>query len=254
MFWDDVTPVITARLEAAVERGYDLFERYRLSGTIIHCDCPCCMTSETAADLTVSPLREISESLLAEYTNSAHGYDRGRIETEFKHFLPRYFDLIAQCRPPSPLGLETCLSRLRGYRAAWPAAEVAAVDEFFDAFAEASVRQSRLLQWPVGLRLEFDLGDVLVMVVEAGGDLDRVLAAIDSCADPMVAVHLASLRLDLKARGGNMVYVNAFLDTHPHAARTIGAWLLRDCVTERIVTAAGELENRAYDDILDLAV
>lgn len=254
MFWDCMTPVITTRLQRAVDAGYSLFEPYRLTGTIIHCSCPVCMTSEVAEELSTLPLREISSELLAEYTNSAHGNNGGRAEPEFKHFLPRYLDLIAQCEPPSPLGLETCLTRLRGYRKAWPEAECHVLDEFFDAFAEASVQQSELLEWPVGYRLAFDLGAVLVMVVEAGGDLDRVLATIDAAESPLTAVHLASLRLEICERARGPVYKNAYLEDHPKVAAKIGAWLRRESVTARILNAAGQTGDQAYDAILDLAV
>lgn len=194
MFWDRVEPKITPRLAQSVERSYEVFAGYELATQITYCDCPVCMTREIADKLSVLPLKDISASMLAEYTNSAHGYDRETIEPEFKHFLPRYLDLIAHCRPPSHLDLDTCLSRLHGYREFWPKPEVDAVNGFFDAFVEASLSQKRLVKWPVGYRLEFDMGDVLAMIVTAGGDLQSALAVIDAGPDPEVGLHMASMR------------------------------------------------------------
>jgi len=254
MLWERVEANMTARLQAAVDRSYAVFGKYRLMGTIIHCDCPSCMTPETARQLSTLPLEEIGPELLAEYTNSAHGYDRDRIEPEFKHFLPRYFDLIAQCRPPSQLGAESCLTRLAGYRDFWPEEEIDAVNAFFDAYIEACLHQARLLKWPVGHRLEFDLGEVLTMVVLAGGDLERVLAIIDASEAPLTAVHLASLRLELVTKDMKVCYDNTFLDDRPDEAHRIGEWLQRDRVTERIMMAPDLLDGGHYDEILNLAV
>lgn len=251
-FWENVEPVMSDGLEAAVARAYDVFARYSLSGTIAYCDCPVCMEAGTAEALSTTPLKEISSDILAEYTNSAHGYD-ATVEQQFKHFLPRYFDLIAQCDPPSHLGLETCLRRLDGYRKTWPQAEVETVDEFFDAFAGTSVRRLLLVEWPVGRRLEFDMGEVLTMVVLAGGDLDRVLAVIDASDDPEAAVHMAGLREDVLERNGIPYYRNAHLEDHGDAARRIGAWLRRESVDERIMAAHEALNDPAYDDVLNLA-
>lgn len=256
LFWDRIDPYIPDPLEAAVERAYEVFAKYTISGTIVHCDCPVCMTEEVAQQLSTLPLKEISSGLLGEYTNSAHGYDDGDIEREFKHFLPRYLELIAECRPPSSLDLGPCLDRLgqAGYRNRWPAHEVAAVDAFFIEFLKASVYQLGLLEWPAGLRLEYDLGEVLVMIVRAGGDLDAALAAFDASPDPEVAVHMASMRHDVRIEDGRVHYHDAFLKEHPDAADAIGLFLVRDSVDERITAAPALLDDPDFDEVLELGM
>lgn len=254
MFWEDIEANLTPRLSQAVANAYRVFATYRLSGTIVHCNCPVCMSEEVARKLSSLPLEDIDASLLAEYTNSAHGYDRTVIEPQFKHFLPRYLELIANCDPPSHLGLETCLVRLDGYRDAWPAKEVDAVDQVFDAFIAASVEQLGLLDWPVGKRLEFDMGEVLGMIVLAGGDLDRALGELDKAPDPQAAVHMASMRGDVGFRKGALIFENAHYDEHPEAAARLAAWLMRESVTQRIVAAHEALQNPDYDDVLDLGL
>lgn len=256
MFWEDIEPVMTDRLERAVARSYEVFEKYRLNGTIAYCDCNVCMTAGDATKLSSLPLNEISSTLLGEYTNSAHGYDTETIEPQFKHFLPRYLDLIAQCDPPSSIGLETCLSRLgcAAFRKTWPSGETEIIEEFFDAFIEASLNQLLLLEWPVGLRLEFDIDDVLCMVVIAGGDLERVLGVFDGAADPEAAVHMASLRSNIQHAKGGPRYSNPFLDDHPEAAQRIAEWLGRETVTERIMGAADLLDDANYDDVLAMGL
>lgn len=254
MFWDNVEPHMTPRLEAAIERAYEMFGGYGLTSPLIYCDCNVCMSEQVATKISTLPLREISASLLAEYTNSAHGYDRTDIEPQFKYFLPRYLDLIAHCDPPSHLGLETCLDRLAGYREHWPKREVEAADEFFDAFLEASVYQLLLLEWPVGLRLEFDMGELLGMIIHAGGDLERVLTVFDSSPDPEAAIHMASMRSDIEIRGGAPYFSNAHYDDYPEAARRVAEWLNRNSVTERIMAVHDMLQDPDYDGVLNLGI
>lgn len=251
MFWDRVEPVLTPRLEAAVAHSYEVFGKYQLSGTIVHCDCNVCMSMEQALMLSSLPLKYISSSLLAEYTNSAHGYDEEVIEPEFKHFLPRYFDLIANCEPPSHLDLDVCLVRLDGYRDRWPDKETEVVNEFFDAFLEASLFQLKLLEWPVGYRLEYDLSEVFGMVTLAGGDVERVLEVFYRSPDPEAAVHMASLRQQLTFINGKPFFTNEMCRDQKEAGFLIGAFLSRTEIDERILNATELLNDPLYDDVLE---
>ncbi len=253
IFWEDIDPILTPDLTAAVEAAYQIFAPYKLNGIIIHCNCPVCMSEEVAAKLSRLPLKDITSELLAEYTNSAHGFDETIIEPEFKHFLPRYLELIAQCKPPSHIGLEMCLIRLEGYRQRYRPNEVKVINEFFNAYLKASLTQTGLIEWPVGLRLEFDLGEVLGMIICAGGDLEPALKQIDESPGLETALHLSALRQDLSLRHGEPLYQNAHLEGREQAA-TIGSWLNRKEVSERILQAAEENTNPDYDDILEMGM
>lgn len=251
-FWEKIEPIFTPALKQEVDGAYKVFEKYKLSGTIIHCDCNVCMTEENAHALSTLPLKEISASLLGEYTNSAHGWNE-IVLREFKHFLPRYFELIAQCDPPCHLGLETTLARLDGYKD-WPKEEVQAVDAFFDAFLDANIGQLGLIQWPVGLRLEFDLADILIMIVYAGGDLVRALDVFDKAEDPAAALHMSSLRANVLPREGGYQLDNAFLSDRKEFAYLIGDWLMRDEVTKRIESQADKFDGTDYEEVIFLGL
>jgi len=108
--------VVSPELNSVVENAYREFACYRLRGTIAVCRCPVCVAGEVERELCTVPLRAISSRLLAEYTHSAHGFD-DRAADELRHFLPRYFELIAADDPPTNTGIETCLGRL--HEAAW---------------------------------------------------------------------------------------------------------------------------------------
>jgi hypothetical protein len=72
-----------------------------------------------------------------------------------RHFLPRYFELLALDDPPDSCGIDICLRRLAqaDWRAKWPDRECAVIDRFFDAFMRASLERIELVRWPVGWRL-----------------------------------------------------------------------------------------------------
>ena len=257
MFWHRIAAYIPDRLEHAVETGYTVFAEYERNGTIVYCDCPVCMTAETAHQLSTLPLREIPATLLAEYTNSAHGYDHGQIETEFKALLPRYLDCLANCEPPHDDSIDTCLSRLShaSYATRWPDAERDAINAFFDAYLAACLFQLGLDEWPAGYWLSFDVGQILNMVAIAGGDIDRLLNEFDRGPDPEAAVHMASLRRDVRWRNGAPYWHSYFLEgDHADVSDRVGAWLMRDSVTERILAAPAQLEDPDFDHVIEIGL
>lgn len=112
---------MTSKLTAAVENAYRVFRRYSLGGRIVVCNCNCCVHPDIEKRLIGTPLREVSNDLLAEYTNSAHGYDTDKIANDFRYFLPRYFELIAAGELPTSNYEEVMLRRLgdANYAATW---------------------------------------------------------------------------------------------------------------------------------------
>lgn len=231
---------MTPELQAIVDEAYRVFGRHEITTpTLTVCRCNCCMTVGIERELIKTPLRELPSDVLAEYTNSAHGWDDGPIAREMRYFLPRYFELIALDDPPDNMGIDICLRRL-GYakwREKWPADEVRLLDRFFDAILIASLPRLDLTLWPVGWRLTFDLTDVLTLVVTADGDIDRVLVAWDAAGDPAAVIHMAALREDVLSTHARTCLHSAYLDDHKEAADRIGAFLVRPEVDARIEAA-----------------
>ena len=79
--------------------------------------------------------------------------------------------------------------------------------------------------WKQGASLNFDMADLLTMVVTADGDIDRVLAAWDAAPDPGAAIHMAPLRKSVLYETGRTYFHSAYLEDHPDAADKIGAFL-----------------------------
>lgn len=247
---------MTPELRSIVDNAYRVFSRYEIGDTLTVCHCNVCMTVETERELIKTPLREISSGLLAEYTNSAHGWDDGAVAREIRHFLPRYFELIAENDPPDHIGIDICLRRIGrgGWRATWPVEEERVIDDFFDAILVANLPRLELALWPVGWRLEFDLADVLTMIVTAGGDVDRMLSVWEGAADPAAALHMAALRSDVLTLNGRPCLENPFLEDDREAADRIGAFLMRPEVDKRIEEAFFAVTDPRLQQILSDAL
>ena len=235
-----------------VEEAYRIFAPYTIGSALVVCRCPCCMTVETERELTRTPLRKIPSGLLAEYTNSAHGWDDGQIAREQRYFLPRYLELIAAGDPPDHMGLDICLRRLgeAGWRSKWPRSEIDVLERFFDALMGSSVSKLELVHWPAGWRLGLDLKDVLTLAVTAGADIGRVLGAWDKAADPAAALHMAALRRDIMIESGRTYLHSPYLEDHPSTADEIGAFLMRPEVGARIEASFFAVEDPRLQQIL----
>jgi hypothetical protein len=98
------------------------------------------------------------------------------------------------------------------------------------------------------------MGDVLVMVARAGGDLDRALQVLDGADDPEAAVHMASMRDEVEGTESNCRYKHHHLSDYPAAAGQIGEWLMRPSITKRIEAAVELIDDPDYDDVLALGM
>ena len=128
-------------LAAAVERAYKVFAPYTLDGSIEVCRCGVCVDPETERQLIATPVREVSRDLLAQYTHSAHPWS-DRVSRDLRHFLPRYFELVAAGEDPCFYGC--CLDRMGSvvYRRDWPAAEAHVIDAYFAALLRVRLAAS----------------------------------------------------------------------------------------------------------------
>jgi len=255
---------MTSQMIETVEKAYRVFDRYRVRKRLAVCNCPVCMSRDDESRLASMPLRDIPASLLAEYTNSAHETPPGSIEAdEFRHFLPRYFELMAAGEAPCGMGFDICLRRLERseFRAAWQADEVAVIDEFFDAFIAQRMSDISLRVWPAhgdrpktwGLKAETQ--DTLTCLVTAGCDLPRVLATWDRLPDPAAAIHMAEARSRLVWTAGRWVFPSAYLEADFEAeAVAIGAFLTRPGIVDRIEAAYLAVGEEGLEQILEKGI
>lgn len=125
------------RLKDAVQNAYEAFGWRSLSAPLEVCHCESCMSAEMARSILETPLRELSNEQLSEYTNSAHDWS-----DQFLYLLPRYMELITQGERPTYLDPEHIFGRFRyAPENCMSPSEIAALNEWFSAlFVETLYR------------------------------------------------------------------------------------------------------------------
>ena len=247
---------MTPELAAAVEHAYRVFARYTLGDDLIVCRCNVCVDSpETERVLVSTPLRELAAEWLAEYTNSAHGYDEGRIADELRHFLPRYFDLIALGASPCHIGLAYALTRLgeADYRTHWPAAEAAAIDAFFAALFSDRVRRDAIAPeaWVIGPALVEPVEEILELIAAAGGDVARLLRSWDETEDPAGALQAAQLAEEWEeALTGQRPASEVWGSRAQESWALVAGWLRRSQTAARVERALQSAADESQRAIL----
>jgi hypothetical protein len=122
--------VMKDELKEIVIEGYKLFSGYKITGNLDVCSC--CVSEEEQAELIKTPLERVSQEVLSVYNNSAMAEVINI--NEFKYFLPRILELIAEFKFPSH-SVEITLSRI-GYISLenWSEEEVVFLRKFMESF------------------------------------------------------------------------------------------------------------------------
>jgi len=81
-----------------IDKGYSLFQNYHISKIENACTF-CCLNEEEINQLLYLNIKDIPVELLSTYNDSAQAYEPEI--REFKHFLPRYLDLVYNFDFPS---------------------------------------------------------------------------------------------------------------------------------------------------------
>jgi hypothetical protein len=247
---------MTPTLGAVINEAYRVFGDYTIGDALVVCHCNCCMTEETQRELIATPLRQISASLLAEYTNCAHGWDDAQIAREMRYFLPRYFELIALHDPPDRWGSTSACAGSGTRNGAscgrrWRRRSSSGSSTLF---SSRCWRGLILPTGPAGWGLDFDFTDVLTLAVTAGGDVDRLLTRWNAADDPPAPIHMAALRRRVIREVDRTYLHSPYLEDHPEAADKIGAFLMRPEVDARIEGAFFTVEDPRLQKILSDAL
>lgn len=122
-------------LQHAIDQLYQVFAKYPLRDAIE--GCPCCTNDSDQRELHAAPLRELTVDQLRYFGFSAL-FTFGDI-VDFKHFLPRLFELAALEGFQGP-DVESLYGRLTyGGLPSWPAEEIAAIRAFAAAHWDATL-------------------------------------------------------------------------------------------------------------------
>ncbi len=97
------------RLQDAIENAYSAFEWHRLGRNNLEVVTYMSdISEEVAQSIVKTPLRQLSNDQLSQYTNSAHDWS-----DQFLYLLPRYMELIARGERPSRLGTDHIFWRFK---------------------------------------------------------------------------------------------------------------------------------------------
>lgn len=227
-----MTDAVSAPMREIIAAAYRVFGNYRLQSRLTVCMCNVCVSVEDELALRTTPLKEVSERLLMQYTDSAHGYGGD----EFLHFVPRYFELVAEGYEPSGAGLEVCFRRLgeAECRQQLKPEEAALADSFFERLHHDLRDKIDYGDWPIG-RVAENILEYVVMVAIAGGDLERILRDWDRDERPTATLHLASV---VRRIGFEHLHERAafwpWSDYAPDDEQRYQQWLERSQTRERI--------------------
>ncbi|MDO5603799.1 MAG: hypothetical protein Q4G25_01425 [Paracoccus sp. (in: a-proteobacteria)] len=255
------TEPLPGALQAAIDAAWTVFPWHGPHRRLILCHCNVCVSQQHADLLARTDPRQMPAALLAEYTNSAHGYDED-IEAEFKQLLPRYFELLARLDPPSlDGGYDFTLQRLRdaGYRARWPAPEAAAVDAFFTAWlphaAQMSAPETGFCASCGQRHRPFTrLVDMISMLVLAEFGADRIIAVADADRSPAMSLHLAiAILTKVRPDGAGHALDGIILSDVPDEARLLGNWLMSPEMGTRLEAAFFATDDPAHQTLLSEA-
>jgi hypothetical protein len=208
----------------AIAGLYAVFGRYPLRAIEA---CPCCASSEDVSRLSRLPLRQLSNAHLSPY--AAKALTTWGDERDFKHFLPRLFELAVDA-DTWPLDLPHLAVKLRYAEwSVWPESERAAIAELYSAALEAAIHAT-----PPSRDLSEMLDSVEPLGIDSGAMLDATFQAMHGAALSAL-VQLAERSLGLPKR----------------PLRSWSAWLRSDALRARVqqatVSAAdADREQLAY--------
>ena len=215
--------VHTRQLSESIEALYAIFKAYSL-----HADthaCPCCHRPEQERVLHAKPLRQLDASQLQVFAFDAI-LVWGDVN-DFKHFLPRIFELMSTLDDPSLDMADPAIiyGKLRsGDWLNWPQAEVGAVRRYL-MFLWRAVLQSD--------PADCDLEDWLGGISQAEDDLSPYLAAWRDTNSTTAAHHLARLVTEHAFVQVDARPVNFWAKRKDQFAQ-VQKWLLSDAAKDKL--------------------
>jgi hypothetical protein len=221
-----------ADLNGAIEGLYAAFSGYGVDFPLSACALT--VSPEDQQWLASKPLRELGPYDLAFYSFKA--ITTFGTVADFKHFLPRIFELVATV-PGYPRNPEIVVGGKLAYAnwRSWPETEQVAVERYFRALWRDTLAQFRSV-----LFADECLGCIAQAVEELGPFLRYWEAAVER--DQPARLHLAEYVCGVVGclREGRVV--GAFWEDHPERSRQVSTWLLSPVMASKV--------ERSFDDFV----
>ncbi|HEU0175746.1 MAG TPA: hypothetical protein VFV58_15900 [Blastocatellia bacterium] len=239
-------------LRSSVERLYTVFTDYHLSQRID--GCPCCVTPADQAAIHSKPLRRLTHGDL-EYYASIAMLTWGSPE-DWKHFLPRIFEILAFEEGSWSPSTEVIIHRLddADWRQ-WPQPEREAVEEYLTA-----LWLNTLNHFPCFLHSDWHhncIGEIdvcLCCIGQAVTDLSPFLDLWSLAESAPALRHLAAFVVEnahqLEKKGK---LSNAFWKERPAQMKQVVNWLLTQNRVEALEQAFFKFADDPYAEQLSIA-
>jgi hypothetical protein len=207
----------TSNLGAAIEELYRAFARYPLRERVE--GCPHCVSDADNDVIHSARLRDLTDAQLERFAFKA--MTTWGTADDFRHFLPRIFELIALQGEASAIGPETAFGKLSyGNWSSWPMPEREAIRAFFQA-----LWRDVLSRFPHSFRIE----SCLCAIGQAEEDLSGYLYAWSITGSLPAAMHFADY-VDANAsnihRKRAWRLANAFWHGRNAQSRQVTEWFL----------------------------
>jgi hypothetical protein len=228
-------PLSAPSLADATRQLYTAFRNYRVEVLV---GCPCCTSEAQGRVLTSRPLQALTASDLERYTFKA--ISTWGTVSDFKHFLPRIFELMAGGAFEGFPDVEVILSKPEyGGLASWPAQEREAVIDFLHA-----LWLDLLGKYPHALPAD----SCLCGIGRCLEDLTFFLEAWAESVAPSASLHLAAFVEDNQIRGGRLKYsprlVNAYWEKRADQERQVWDWLMQPARLDQFERAFFQAEGQ----------
>jgi hypothetical protein len=223
----------TSELSAAIERLYKAFKDYPLPESVQAC--PCCHSVDSDRPLYSGPLRNLRPEDLKEYANDAL-LVWGGLE-DFKHFLPRIFEIVVSVEKFSFADPEIVFSKLdHGNWRTWPRQEQETVQSFLMALWSAALEEPPSDDLRCGPEIE----DWLCALAQTGSDLSPYLERWleRALVSPTAAWNLAAMIYRTGMPQARPRGINAYWRGHMHQAEELSKWLHKESVISTVEKAA----------------
>lgn len=206
-------------LNRLTEQAYQVFGKYRIKRLMDVCTVCCINKEEQERLLSVAPYGLSCEDLSL-YATAAFA-SQPAYPDEFKHFLPRYLELLKDF--DSPAITETTFDRLKKYRAIeeWSDDELQLLHDFSGAFF-AKLLSSYPPRYPFTW-----LDNALIMFDNGGIDINPLLVQWRDSEDHSALLHLKDLLLQCLSPKKNYQLDNGFASAELSA--TVKQWLVDNC-------------------------
>lgn len=238
------SPVPSSVLNASIHHVYQVFERYPLRRHIEGCPCGC-LPPDAQALLHAAPLRELTAQHRIRFalkTMTTWGD-----EVDFKHFLPRLLELMAQDQLSE---VQILLGKLMyGQWRSWPDQEHAAIKAFLQAWWDDVLKREPLEdRWGPS-----EVATVLEGIAQAEHDLTSYLTRWDELDTPSAVRHLAAFVLS-EAEGLIQAQLQgAYWTDRAAQAQQVVHWFLKGRRQTRLEAAAHEQGDATLREIFEMA-